>query len=168
MGRSEFSGPPGTFTFTASGADCQGPNDYYFVASLWFMDTGGAFVGPFFSPPTTTRLLAPTAPLLRVFPGELTFNGLAGINPLAQTLQIRTVCGEVVSWTVADDAPWLSKDATSGTTPAQPLDPSRTRVAVDATGLDPGKVPFTATVAVSSPQAGNSPLAIPITLNLAP
>jgi len=29
-----FSGAPGTFNFTAQGTDCQGPEDFYFVARL--------------------------------------------------------------------------------------------------------------------------------------
>jgi len=163
-----FSGPPGRFEFTVRGTDCQGPQDYYFVAQIFIQGTDDFFFGPFLTPLTTTRLLRPTGPVLRIFPQQMTFNALVGLTPPAQTLNIQTVCGEQVPWTVetSPGAPWLSANPTSGATPGPPFfEPSNTNVGVDITGLNPANSPFEGEVTLSSPLAINE-IVIPVRLNL--
>jgi hypothetical protein len=153
-------GAPGTFTFTAQGSDCQG-QDFYFVARLDLTFADGTFLGPFFGPLTTTTVQAPTGPLLQAQPPALTVNAFVGLNPPPPTLALTSACGEALDFSATADVPWLRLMPPTGTLPVfgQP-------VAVDVTGLTAAQSPFAATVTVTAPGARNSPLSIPLTLNL--
>jgi hypothetical protein len=156
-----FSGAPGTFAFTVQGSDCQGPQDFYLVARLDLTFTDGSFLGPFFSPLTTTTVQAPTGPLLQGPSKPLTVNAFAGLNPPPHTLELTSACGEVLNFSATADVPWLSVLPPTGTVPV-----FGQQVAVDVTGLTAAQSPFAATVTVTAPAALNSPLRIPLTLNL--
>jgi hypothetical protein len=155
----DFSGPPGTFHFVANGVDCQGSNDYYVIASL-FIRQGDEF-GSFYSPPTTTRLLKATAPVLAVSRSELEFHALAGLNPAPQGITIRSVCGETVDWSIASDAPWVGGVPASGTADSSGT-PSA--VTVDATSLYTGEL-FNGMLTVSSPQTEHT-VSVAVTLRI--
>jgi hypothetical protein len=157
-----FSGAPGTFAFTAQGSDCQGPQDFYLVARLFILLPGSStFLGPFFSPLTTTTVQAPTGPLLQGPSKPLTVNAFAGLNPPPHTLELTSACGEALNFSATADVPWLSVLPPTGTVPV-----FGQQVAVDVTGLTAAQSPFAATVTVTAPAALNSPLRIPLTLNL--
>jgi hypothetical protein len=157
-----FSGPPGRFDFLARGIDCQGPRDYYLLAR-YFVEKGIFDIfGPFLSPLTTTEVLAPTAPILRVEPTEFHFNALGGQGAIEQTLTIGSVCGESVAWTAAGDTPWLSAVPPNGMADGSG---TPTAVTVDVTGLDAGEAPFTGMLTVSSPQATDT-IQVPVTVDI--
>jgi hypothetical protein len=160
-----FSGAPGTFTFTAQGSDCQGPEDFYFVARLFILLPGGStFLGPFFGPLTTTTLQAPTGPLLQVLPQALTVNAFVELNPPPQTLLLTAACGEALDFSARADVPWLSLTPLAGTVPG--FGQQQVGVAVDVTGLNAAQSPFAATVTVTAPGALNTPVSVPLILNL--
>jgi VCBS repeat-containing protein len=162
---SSFSGAPGTFTFTAQGSDCQGPEDFYFVARLFLLLPGSStFLGPFFGPLTTTTVQAPTGPLLQVLPQALTVNAFAGLNPPPHTLVLTSACGEALNFSARADVPWLSLTPPAGTVPV--FGQQQVGVAVDVMGLNAAQSPFAATVTVTAPGALNTPLSVPLTLNL--
>lgn len=93
---------------------------------------------------------------------SLTFNAQVGQpNPPAQAFVIdSSPAGAAYSWSVAEDAAWLSLSPTTGTTPGN------TQAFVNIAGLLAGT--YTATITVSSPTAANSPITRPVTLNVAP
>ncbi len=103
---------------------------------------------------------APPETILNVSPSSLMFSAsVGGQNPSPQTLNI-TRCGgsSEISWTASDDATWLSMSPTSGTTP------SSSSVSVDITGLGVGT--YNGTITISSAGASNSPVTVPVTLNV--
>jgi hypothetical protein len=137
----------------------------YFVARLFLLVPGSStFLGPFLSPLTTTTLQAPTGPLLQVLPKALTVNAFAGLNPPPQTLLLTSACGEALTFSTAADVPWLSLTPTTGTVAVFGQQP--VGVAVDVTRLSAAQSPFAATVIVTAPGTLNSPLSLPLTLNL--
>jgi hypothetical protein len=161
---SSFFGAPGTFPFTVQGIDCQGPEDFYFVARLDLTFADGTFLGPFFGPLTTTRLQAPTGPLLQVLPKTLIVNAFAGLNPPPPSLGLTAACGETLGFSAVADVPWLSLTPPAGTVPV--FGQQQVLVAVDVMGLNAAQSPFAATVTVTAPGALNSPVSVPLTLNL--
>jgi len=99
------------------------------------------------------------APVLSVDPPQLTFNHqIDGPPPVAQMV---TVTGSMpLSYAVAASAEsWLSVSTMSGDTPGS------FGVMVDPTGLTAGT--YSGMVSVTSAGADNSPLMIPVTLNVA-
>jgi len=162
-----FAGPPGTFPFSAQGIDCQGPEDFYFVARLFLQFPDGTSLGPFFSPLTTTTLQAPTGPLLQVSPTQLPVNTFEGLTPPPQALSLQSVCGESVAFSAAADVPWLSLSPPTGTVGGSFTGgPQQVTVTVDVTGLSAAQSPLRGTVTVTAPTAANSPLAVPVTLKI--
>jgi hypothetical protein len=140
---SSFSGPPGTFAFTAQGVDCAQAEDIYFVARLFLLLPGDStFLGPFFSPQTTTTLQAATGPVVQVSATTLTFNAFAGLDPPPQTLFLTSACGQALDFTGASNVPWLSVTPTAGTISG--FGPQPVAVAVDVTKLNATQSPFMA------------------------
>jgi hypothetical protein len=152
----------GTFRFIAHrGTDCLEASGYYFVAQVT-LERDGTIIGPFVSEPTRTSLLAPTAETLSVGPRELVFNAFGKQSPPMETLTIRSRCGGPLDWTVAASEPWLQ---VSPTTAASATDRTEVLVGIDATNLDPGQGPFTATLTITSTSGGS--VTVPVVLNLA-
>src|SRR5207253_1661900 len=59
--------------------------------------------------PVTLTVNAPTPPALSVTPASLSFSATqGGSDPAAKTLSVANTGGGTMSWTVADDAAWLS------------------------------------------------------------
>ncbi|MBI5360578.1 MAG: DUF2341 domain-containing protein [Planctomycetes bacterium] len=63
-----------------------------------------------------------------------------------------------VNWTVSDDADWLTLDTASGSTATA----MEVQATADSAGLSAGE--HTATITITAPDAGNSPVALPVTL----
>ncbi len=100
------------------------------------------------------------SPTIGVNPISLSFSGTAGgVNPTAKTLSIANTGGGTLSWSVSDNAAWLSLSPTSGT------NSGLTTAAVNLAGLTAGT--YTATVSVAAAGATNTPQLIPVTLTIA-
>lgn len=122
--------------------------------------SAGAANSPLTVPVTFIVLPAQT---LALSPSSMTFNySIGSVVPAAQQLSV-TSTGGALNFTVAVPAvaTWLKASAQSGATPlSAPLN-----ISVDPTGLVVGT--YTGTLTVSSPAAGNSPLTVSVTLNVA-
>ncbi len=107
---------------------------------------------------------------LQVISGTLTLNQsslnftytVGGSNPVAQQVQV-TSNGNPLNFTAVANsgtagASWLSVSPASGTTPAP------VSVSVNGTNLSPGT--YSGTVAIASPNAGNSPAIVNVTLTV--
>jgi hypothetical protein len=89
--------------------------------------------------------------------------GIAVVAPLGApalpyTITLRTTGETELDWTAAEDIPWLSLESASGQTPTDlvaTIDPSQLPV-----GLHCGTITFT------SAGAGNSPVVVPVTLQV--
>jgi len=100
----------------------------------------------------------PDVPMLAVNPSSLSFVTGIGQNPPPQSISIDK-CGPYdVSWYITDNANWLSEDPSSGTTP------SSVTVSVDSAGLQTGT--YNGIITISSSQASNSPVTVPVTLDV--
>jgi len=108
---------------------------------------------------TATVILEEQPPVIQVDPERLYFTGeVGGPNPQPQTLQITNAGGGTLNWSATADVTWLSL------TPSQGTAPSTVRVAVDITGLSAGR--YQAQITITAPQATNSPLIVPVVLEL--
>jgi PKD repeat protein/glucose/arabinose dehydrogenase len=108
-----------------------------------------------------TLTLAPAAPpVLSVTPASLSFAAtVGGAGPPAQNLSVANTGAGTLSFSAADNAPWLSVTPGSGTAP------STLSVAVDSTGLAVGT--YTGSVTVTAAGVTGSPATIPVTLVVA-
>ncbi len=96
---------------------------------------------------------------MSVTPGSLAFTGQAGdANPASQTMLVTNTGGGTLSWTISDNAPWLSATPASGTAP------STVSVGVDTSGLGAGT--YNGTVTITSAGATGSPMSMPVTLTV--
>lgn len=99
-------------------------------------------------------------PTLGVTPGSLAFSGaVGGADPAAQALSITNAGSGDLTWSVSDDAPWLTVAPTSGSAPAT------ADVSASIAGLAPGN--YSGTVTVTAPGAVGSPRSIGVTLSVA-
>jgi uncharacterized protein (TIGR03437 family) len=112
--------------------------------------------------PVTFTVTAPVT--LTANPASLTFNGVTGqSNPAAQTVNLTASGSTAANYTVAatttSGGNWLTATASTGATPGT------ISVTTNISGLAVGA--YKGTVTVTSTGATNSPLAIPVTLNVA-
>lgn len=106
------------------------------------------------------ELTTAATPSLAVSPLSLTFNGTAGSgNPANQSLAIMNLGTPGMSWSIADNASWLSVSPTVG------VDDTVATVIINASGLTAGV--HNAIITVTAAGASGSPATIPVTLNLA-
>jgi hypothetical protein len=101
---------------------------------------------------------APEAVNLGVAPAGIGVVAKFGDAPLQQTISVRSSSETEFGWSASENLPWLTLNQTSGQTPADlvaTIDPSQLPV-----GTYTGKISF------SSGQAGNSPFAITVTLQV--
>ena len=95
-------------------------------------------------------------------PSSFDFAALdGGDSPLSQTLQIRLDGWGMMAWSVSDDADWLELEPASGFSYGET---DEVQLAVDQTGLPLGQ--YSATLTIEAPGAVNSPLLIPVTLDV--
>ncbi|MGH7227827.1 MAG: PQQ-dependent sugar dehydrogenase [Nitrospiraceae bacterium] len=109
-----------------------------------------------FPPPPPPPPLPPTIGLSPTSFSFAAFQG--GANPAPQTLNITNTGGGTLSWSVSDNALWLTLSPISGTAP------STVTVSVDTTGLVAGT--YNATITVTAQGATNSPQMVPVTLTV--
>ncbi|MHB1020784.1 MAG: BACON domain-containing protein [Acidobacteriaceae bacterium] len=113
---------------------------------------------------TTTSIpvavtVAPVANLqLSVTPGTLAFSAVSGTTPTSQMVSVQS-SGSSLSYSTSSDSPWLSASPASGTTT------SSIQINADATKLAAGS--YSGNITVTAPAAQNSPIVIPVTLQVA-
>ncbi|MBI1898651.1 MAG: hypothetical protein HYS04_19270, partial [Acidobacteria bacterium] len=106
-------------------------------------------------------------PLANVLPGSVVFNHQLGTtNPAAQSLTISTT-GPALTFTATASVEgainWLVIGATAGTATREG---TQVLLGANPSGLGPGA--YNGTVTISVPGAANSPIAVPIRLNVSP
>jgi hypothetical protein len=112
---------------------------------------------------TFTCVSAPaqTTPVLSVSPPTLTFNATVnGSNPASRVLTVTNGTASTMNWTVGDDQAWVNESPSSGT------NTTPVTVSVSIAGLTAGT--YQANITVTAPGATNSPIVVPVTLNLSP
>lgn len=117
-------------------------------------------VGASNTPQLVNVSLVVNAPALAVSPLSLSFSAFVdGIPPSDQTISIENsgIPGEM-TWSVEDDASWLSASPLSGN------GSGLLTVSASHAGLEAGI--YNGTITISSPQASNSPIHVPITLTV--
>lgn len=118
------------------------------------------------NPPPSQRskitLIVPAAATLSATPTALSFTkSILGTDPAPKTIAISSLGGTVaysISSSTADGHAWLQ------VTPAGGLTPGVLTVSANSVGLAPGN--YTGTIAVTSPDAANSPLLIGVTFSV--
>jgi hypothetical protein len=111
---------------------------------------------------TTSSTLTTTTPSMLLNPTSLSFSGTAGgANPLAKTINLSNPTGGTLSWTLAESAPWLALNITSGTTTTET---DQISASVGISGLSAGT--YSTIISVTASGASNSPQQIPVSLTL--
>jgi hypothetical protein len=101
-------------------------------------------------------------PTIRLSPAALSFSGIAGsTNPAAQLLSLTNSSGGTLSWSLSDNAAWLTLSTASGMTTTET---DSIAASVNLTGLAAGT--YTAAITVSASGATNSPQIIPVSLTV--
>ncbi len=101
-------------------------------------------------------------PTIRLSPAALSFSGIAGsANPAAQLLSLTNSSGGTLSWSLSDNATWLTLSTASGMTTTET---DSIAASVNLTGLAAGT--YTAAITVSASGATNSPQIIPVSLTV--
>jgi len=115
--------------------------------------------------PVTFTVTAPVAtPTIGLSPTTFSFTATQGAaDPAPKTLNITNPGTGTLTWSVTDNASWLTLTPVSGTTTTGT---SPVTLSVNTLGLLAG--PFTATITVTATTATNSPQTIPVTLTLSP
>lgn len=110
--------------------------------------------------PVTLTISTPP-PTISLSPTSFTFNAVqGGSNPATQVLNITNTGGGTMSWSVSDNAAWLSEAPTSGSGNGS------TTLSVNISGLAANT--YNATITVTATGATNTPQTVPVTLVVAP
>jgi YbbR domain-containing protein len=111
---------------------------------------------------TVTSTGAIITPSIQLSPTALSFSGIAGgTNPGGQVLALSNPTGGTLTWSLSDNATWLTLSTTTGTTTTET---DSITAMVNLTGLAAGT--YSAAVTVSASGATNSPQVIPVTLTV--
>ena len=103
-------------------------------------------------------------PLICCSPKSLSFNATeGGPNPANQTLEISNSGIGTISWTLSDNATWLSENPTSGNSTSAD-DKTVVTVSVNTTGMSAGDYP--ANINITAAGAINSPWPVPVSLHI--
>jgi len=101
-------------------------------------------------------------PLICCNPKSFSFSATeGGSNPADQTLEISNSGVDTISWTLSDDAGWLSENPTSGSSTGEP---DTVDVSVDIAGMSDGD--YSANITITAPGAINSPWTVPVSLHI--
>ncbi len=121
----------------------------------------GATNSPLSVPVSLTVNPPASNPTIGVSPTSLSFTATAGgANPANQAVNISNVGSGTLSWSVSDNAAWLTLSPTTGTAP------SATTASVNISGLAAGT--YNGVITVTATGATNSPLSVPVTLTVNP
>jgi glucose/arabinose dehydrogenase len=133
------------------------------TAGTYTTDVTVSAPGAIGSPKTVpvTFTVDPPPPALAVSPASLSFSATeGGANPGSKDINVSNSGGGTLSFTVSDDAPWLSVSPGSGSAPAT------VAVSPSIAGLARGS--YTATVTVTAAGAAGSPKTVGVTLTVDP
>ncbi len=101
-------------------------------------------------------------PLICCSPKSFSFNATeGGSNPANQTLEISNSGVDTISWTLSDNATWLSENPTSGSSAGEN---DTVAVSVDITGMSAGD--YSASITIPAAGAINSPQVVPVSLHI--
>jgi hypothetical protein len=156
---SYFYGSPGIYGQRIRAFDCDGPNDYVFVATADFEDDQGSEFGPFSSPVVETTVAAPTVPEIYVSPQSRSFNAFIETDPPPRNFSICTTCRDDLDWSALADVPWINLSSQSDTTSNGC---STVSMSINVAGLEAGE--HAGIITVDSPQATNDPVMLEVTL----
>ncbi len=103
-------------------------------------------------------------PLICCSPKSFSFNATeGGSNPASQTLEISNSGVGTISWTLSDDAEWLSESPTTGSSTGEP---DMVTVSVDVAGMSVGD--YSADITITADGVINSPWTVPVSLHISP
>jgi uncharacterized membrane protein len=103
-----------------------------------------------------------TMPLICCSPKSFTFSATeGGSNPANQTLEISNSGVGTISWTLSDDAAWLSENPAGGSSTGEP---DTVTVSVDVPGMSVGD--YSANITITAAGAINSPCTVPVSLHI--
>jgi len=106
----------------------------------------------------------PTTPIICSSPTSFSFSAThGGANPASETLEIWNSGVDTISWTLSDDAVWLSEDSTSGSSTGEH---DTVAVSVDITGMSDGD--YSTNITITADGASNSPRTVPVSLYIGP
>jgi len=144
--------------------------DYACAGSHTFDGFLGYWVGPEEKPSENitgdSEVVVPVyhMPLICCNPKSFSFNATEGdSNPAGQTLEISNSGIDTISWTLSDDAEWLSEDPTSGSSTGEH---DLVDVSVDIAGMSDGD--YSANITITADGADNSPWVVPVSLHIDP
>ena len=104
------------------------------------------------------------SPLICCSLKSLSFNAIeGGPNPANQTLEISNSGVGTISWTLSDNAGWLSENPPSGSSTSAD-DKTLVTVSVNTAGMPDGDYP--ANITITAPGASNNPQVIPVSLHI--
>ncbi|MEX5213470.1 MAG: fibronectin type III domain-containing protein [Nitrospiraceae bacterium] len=128
------------------------PGTYSGAITIW---SDNAINAPKVVPVSLTVTAASAQPTIGFSPPSLSFTGITGgSNPAAQSITVTNAGTGTLTWTVADNANWLTATKAGGTIMA----------AVNLSGLAAGT--YTSTITVSANGATNTPQTIPVSLTI--
>src|SRR5207249_4990573 len=108
---------------------------------------------------TLTVTAAPVPPTIGLSPTSLSFTGVqGGTNPSVQTVSMTNTGDGTLSWSVSDNATWLTLSPASGSAPGSAT------ATVNTSGLTAG--PYNGTITVTATGATNTPQTVPVTLTV--
>jgi len=137
----------GTYTVKAQ-ARCSVNND---IVSDW-------------SSGKTVTISAVESPEIWHSPSSMSFAATeGGSNPSSQTLQVKNSGGGTLSYSITDDAEWLSVSPTSGSSTGGTNDHT---VSVDISGMSAKT--YNATITITASGASNSPQTVSVSLTINP
>lgn len=106
----------------------------------------------------TLKVVPPT---LSLSPASLSFTATQGSSPAVQSFSIANSTGGTLSYTISDDAAWLTCNPTVGTAMTET---DAIAVLVNTSGLAPGT--YTATITIAADGAENAPQTVAVTLTV--
>jgi sugar lactone lactonase YvrE len=95
---------------------------------------------------------------LSVYPSSLNFSTVIDIDPLSKFLSIDNAGGGTLAWTAVADRAWIVLDKSTGTAP------DTIEVSIDTASLGVGT--FAGEVTITGEYALNSPVAVPVTVDI--
>ena len=133
---------------------------YYFVVQTWtdpHSNNVNTVLSDYSNEVFATTSIPPNPPLIAISKTQFYFGYTIGsVPPLSQSFTITNSGGGTLNWTASCDSQWLSVNPMSGTGGAV-ID-----ISVDPSGLSVGI--YTGTIAVSDPNATNSPQTVSVQL----
>ena len=126
------------------------------------IEAAGATNTPQTAPVSLTINPPPGPPEIWYNPTSFTFTATeGGANPVSQSLWLRNDGDGTLTWSVSDDADWLSLAPPSGTSAGEMDEVS---LLVNITGMSAGS--YSATITIEAPGSTNTPQTAPVSLSI--